>query len=90
MFGALLTDHSKAFDCFDQELLIAKLNTYRFNLPTLKLVHDYILNRKQRTEVNKTYSSWLEIVSGVPQGSILTSLLFKVARVVNLKLVFTG
>ena len=59
-------------------------------LPTLKLLHDYILNRKQRTEVNNTYSSWLEIVSGVPQGSILTSLLFKVARVVNLKLVFTG
>ena len=65
MFGALLTDLSKAFDCLDHELLTAKLKAYGFNLPALKLVHDYLLNRKQRTKVNGTYSSWLEIVFGV-------------------------
>ena len=48
IFGALLTNLSKAFDCFDHELLIAKLNAYGFNLPDLKLVHDYLSNRKQR------------------------------------------
>ena len=71
MFGALLTDLSKAFDCLDHELLIAKLNAYGFSLPALKLVHDYLSNRKQRTKVNRTCSSWLEIVFGVPQGSML-------------------
>ena len=75
MFGALLTDLSKAFDCLDHELLIAKLNAYGFSLPALKLVHDYLSNRKQRTKVNRTYSSRLEIVFGVPQGSILGPLL---------------
>ena len=40
-FGALLTDFSKAFDCLNNELLIAKLNACRFILTALKLVHDY-------------------------------------------------
>ena len=58
-FSALLTDIFKAFDCLDQELLSAKLNAYGFTLPVLKLVHDYFSNTKQRTKVNRTYSSWL-------------------------------
>ena len=66
--GALLTDLSKAFDCLDHELLIAKLNAYGFNLPALRLIHDYLSNRKQRTKINDNYSSWSEILFGVPQG----------------------
>ena len=48
-FGALLTDVSKAFECFDYELLIAKLNAYGFSLPVLRLfmVICHIENRKQ-------------------------------------------
>ena len=43
MFGTLLTDLSKAFDCLDHELLIVKLNAYGFSVPAVKLVHDYLL-----------------------------------------------
>ena len=78
MFGALLTDLSNAFDCLDHELLIAKLNAYGFSLTALKLVHNYLSNRKQRTKINSTYSSLLEIIFGVPQGSILGPLLFNI------------
>ena len=53
MFGALLTDLSKAFDFLDQEILIAKRKVYGFSLPALKLAHDYLSNRKQRTKVNR-------------------------------------
>ena len=64
MFGALLTDLSKIFDCLDHELLIAKLNAYGFSLTALKLVHNYLSNRKQWTKINSTYSSLLEIIFG--------------------------
>ena len=70
VFGALLTDLSKAFDCLPHELIIAKLNAYGFHLPVLKLMHSYLFHRKQRSKVNHAYSSWEGILFGVPQGSM--------------------
>ena len=66
VFGALLTDLSKAFDCLNHELLVAKLNAYEFTLPALKLVHDYLSDRKQGTRGNNSYSTRFEILFGVP------------------------
>ena len=77
-FGALLTDLLRAFDCLPHELLVAKLHTYGFNLAVLRLVHSYFSNRKQRTKINESNSSWEEILFGVPQGSILGPLLLHI------------
>ena len=76
-FGTLLTDLSKAFDCLSHDFLIVELISYRISLASLKLLTDYLTNRKQRTKV-ETFCSWEDINHGVSQGSILGSPLFNI------------
>ena len=56
VFGALLTDLSKAFDYFPHDLIIAKRNAYVFSPPALNLIQNYLASRKQRSEINDSCS----------------------------------
>ena len=54
--GTLLTDLSKAFDCIDHELLIAKLFCYGVSPSALNLIYSYLPNRTQRIKINNNFS----------------------------------
>ena len=77
VFGILLTDLSKVFECLSRELPLAKLHAYGFSISALRPIYSYLANRKQRTKINSCYSFWEDILFGVPQGSILGPLLFE-------------
>ena len=70
IFGAVLLDLSKIFDCITHDLLIAKLDAYGFDKEALSLIYSYLKNRKQSVRINNVYSTLLELVSLVPQGSV--------------------
>ena len=78
LVGALLIDFSKIFDCIPHDLMIAKLNSSGFNLAALNLIHNYLTKWKKRTKINQSYSSWEDILFGVPQGPILGPILFSI------------
>ena len=58
------------------DLLIAKLHALTFDMNALNLIFDHLRERKQRVKINSSFSSYLDIFQGVPQGSILGPLLF--------------
>lgn len=45
---------------------------------SLKLVSSYLSNRKQRVKIDDNFSSWEEIIFGIPKGSILGPLVFNI------------
>ena len=71
-------DLSKAFDCLNHDLLIAKLHAYGFSKSSLKIIMSYLKDRWQRTKINTSFTSWSELLAGVPQGSVLGPLLFNI------------
>ena len=76
IFAAVLTNLSKDFDCIPHNLLIAKVSAYGFDRKSLMFISTYLESRKQRTRIGLAFSDYLNMLFGVPQGSILGPILF--------------
>ena len=72
----VLMDLSKACDCFLHDLFLAKFSAYGFDESAIRLIANYLSNRHQCVKTGSTFSSYLEILKGVPRGSILGSISF--------------
>ena len=74
VYGTLLTDLSKAFDCLPHGLLISKLHSYGVDRGSCRLIWSYFCGRMQRVIIiGNSKSNWLEVKKGAPQGSLFGS-----------------
>ena len=73
---AVYLDIAKAFDTVDHSVLINKLEQYGIKGILLRLIKDYLTDRKQIVKFNNETSDSEFITSGVPQGSNLAPLFF--------------
>ena len=73
---ALYIDFKKAFDTVNHKILLEKLKMLKISGTVLDWLRTYLLNRKQSTQLFGINSQEKEVLTGVPQGSILGPTLF--------------
>ena len=75
---AIYCDLSKAFDCLNFDIFLAKMEYYGVSGTPLALIKSYLTNRYQYVHFESCKSDLLEIKTGIPQGSILGPLFFSI------------
>ena len=76
LVGCVMVDFQKAFDLVDHQILLKKIQSYKCSNSCLSCFKSYLFQRTQRVAVNNEFSETSKLSCGVPQGSVLGSLLF--------------
>ena len=74
----ILIDLSKAFDSIDHSILLQKLKAVGVSLSALEWFQSFLTDRRQYVRIGSSTSNPLKITHGVPQGSMLSPLLFSI------------
>lgn len=72
----VLLDFSNAFNTVDSDILIGILRSLNVSASVSGWFSSYLSGRRQRIRIEDTFSSWCSTSIGVPQGGVLSALLF--------------
>lgn len=75
---ALFIDVSKAFNTVSHSILLKKLSNLGFRGPFFSLLQNFLTGRTQVVSIANNRSSKIDLKAGVPQGSVLSPLLFNI------------
>ena len=70
-FDCIYLDFAKAFDRVPHQRLLTKIHNVGIRGKMFNWIKNFLIEREQRVVINNKFSNWTNVISGIPQGSVL-------------------